>query len=126
MKFEHFALNVPDARAMSLWYVDHVGMKILRSKEDPPYTRFLGDETGRVVMEIYTNPSVPMPDYAAAPPLNFHVGFAADDARATQSRLESAGASLFREETITDGSLLVMMRDPWGIPLQFCQRTKPF
>jgi catechol 2,3-dioxygenase-like lactoylglutathione lyase family enzyme len=126
MKFEHFALNVPDARAMSFWYVDHLGMEILRSKEEPPYTKFLGDETGRVFVEFYTNPAVPIPDYAVLPPLNFHIGFAADDARATQTRLESAGASLYREETLPDGTCLVMMRDPWGVPLQFCQRTNPF
>jgi len=126
MKFEHFALNVPDARSMSLWYVDHLSMKIVRSKEEAPYTKFLADETGRVVFEIYSNPSVPIPDYAVVPPLNFHIGFAADDARATQSRLESAGASFFKEDVLDDGSRLVMMRDPWGVPLQFCQRTKPF
>jgi catechol 2,3-dioxygenase-like lactoylglutathione lyase family enzyme len=126
MKFEHFALNVPDVRAMSLWYVDHLGMKIVRSKEEAPYTKFLADETGRVIFEIYTNSSVPMPDYAVVPPLNFHIGFAADDAQATQSRLESAGASLFKEDTLDDGSRLLMMRDPWGVPIQLCQRATPF
>ena len=25
-----------------------------------------------------------------------------------------------------DGSRLTMMRDPWGLPLQLCQRAKPF
>jgi glyoxylase I family protein len=29
------------------------------------------------------------------------------------------------EET-PDGSSLVMMRDPWGVALQFCQRSRPF
>jgi catechol 2,3-dioxygenase-like lactoylglutathione lyase family enzyme len=126
MKFEHFAVNVPDARAMSLWYVDHIGLKIVRSVEKPPYTKFMADETGRVVMEIYSNTSVTAPDYPTIPPANFHVAFVADDARATQVRLESAGAQPFSEETLADGSCLVMMRDPWGIPLQFCQRAKPF
>ena len=27
------------------------------------------------------------------------------------------------EETLDDGSFLVMVRDPWGVPLQLCRRT---
>ena len=26
----------------------------------------------------------------------------------------------------TAGTLLIMLRDPWGVPLQLCQRTQPF
>lgn len=126
MKFEHFALNVPDARAVVRWYVDHLGMKIARAREEPPYTHFLTDETGRVVVEVYTNPAAAVPDYAAAHPLCFHIAFVSTDARATSAKLKAAGATLFIEETTPDGSLLIMMRDPWGVPLQFCQRTKPF
>jgi catechol 2,3-dioxygenase-like lactoylglutathione lyase family enzyme len=126
MKFEHFAINVSDVKAMSLWYVDHLGMEIVRSIDKEPFTTFLADETGRVVMEIYTNRTVTIPDYSSAAPLNFHIAFVANDARATQARLESAGATSFKEETTADGSTLVMMRDPWGVPIQFCQRTKPF
>jgi len=126
MKFEHLALNVSDARALVRWYVDHLGLKIARAREEPPYTHFLADETGRVVVEVYTNPSAVIPDYASAHPLCFHIAFVASDAKAARSKLEQAGASLFIEEITPDGSLLIMMRDPWGIPLQLCQRTKPF
>ena len=126
MKFEHFALNVPDARASARWWVDQLGLSVVRSRPDEPYTSFLADETGRVIVELYTNPSVTPPDYPSMPPLNFHAAFVAADAQATRTRLERAGASLFKEETLPDGSVLVMMRDPWGVPLQFCQRAKPF
>jgi 3-hydroxyacyl-CoA dehydrogenase len=51
---------------------------------------------------------------------------AATDARAERARLENAGAQLFLEEPQPDGSLLIMLRDPWGVPLQLCQRTQPF
>ena len=126
MKFEHFALNVPDARAMTKWYVDHLGLKVVRSREDAPYTKFLADETGRVIVELYTNTTVVLPDYGSMPPLNFHVAFVATDAIGVMTKLKNAGAEPFKEETLPDGSLLVMMRDPWGVPLQFCQRAKPF
>jgi catechol 2,3-dioxygenase-like lactoylglutathione lyase family enzyme len=123
MKFEHFALNVEDARQTARWYVEHLGLAIVRGVETAPYTRFLADITGRLVMELYSNPAAPVPDFRAAHPLTFHVGFATDDARATQQRLEMAGARLFHEETLADGSVLVMVRDPWGIPIQLCQRA---
>ena len=126
MKFEHFALNVPDARAMSRWYVEQLGFQLVRKREDEPYTHFLGDDTGRVTMELYSNPAAAMPDYAAAHPLLFHMAVFTADARAEQSRLEKAGAKLFKEENMPDGSRLTMMRDPWGVPLQLCQRAQPF
>jgi catechol 2,3-dioxygenase-like lactoylglutathione lyase family enzyme len=126
MKFEHFALNVPDVRAMSRWYVEHLGLRVVLNREEAPYMTFLADDTGRVIMEIYTNPAAVIPDYAAAHPLCFHIAFVADDPRATQRKLEQVGASLFLEENLPDGSRLIMMRDPWGVPLQLCKRIKPF
>jgi len=126
MKFEHFALNVPDARAMSRWYVEHLGFTVARHREDAPYTHFLADETGRVIVELYSNPQAAVPDYAARHPLVFHFAVGAADARAECRRLEKAGARLFLEEPQPDGSMLIMMRDPWGVPIQLCQRAKPF
>ena len=126
MKFEHFALNVPDPRAQAQWYVQHLGFAIARSRADAPFTHFLADETGRTIVELYGNTSVAMPDYAAMPPLNFHLAVVAADAKAERARLEQAGATLLREEPQPDGSMLIMMRDPWGVPLQLCQRTVRF
>jgi glyoxylase I family protein len=125
MKFEHFALNVPDVRAMTQWYVTHLGLRVVRSREDAPHTKFLADDTGRVIMELYTNPAATIPDYATAHPLCFHIAFVAGDARKEQLRLEQAGAKFFAEENLPDGTLLIMMRDPWGVPLQLCHRAKP-
>jgi predicted enzyme related to lactoylglutathione lyase len=56
----------------------------------------------------------------------FHFAVVAADARAECRRLEKAGARLFLEEPQPDGSMLIMMRDPWGVPVQLCQRAKPF
>ena len=126
MKFEHFALNVPDCRAMSQWYVQHLAFKILRSRDDAPYTHFLGDENGRVFIELYSNPKATIPDYAAAHPLCFHFAVVSLDAKGDRQRLEKVGATLFLEEPQPDGTMLIMMRDPWGVPLQLCQRMKPF
>ena len=126
MKFEHFALNVPDARAHSAWLVRHIGFTIARARTDAPYTHFLADETGRTIVELYSNPKAPYPDYAHTHPLVFHLAVVAADATTERARLELAGATLFLEEPQPDGTQLIMMRDPWGLPLQLCQRTTPF
>lgn len=125
MQFEHFALNVPDAAAQARWYVQHLGFKTVRARTDAPFTHFLADETGRVVVELYTNPNAAIPDYAAQHPLVFHLAVVAPDARAERVRLEAAGARLFLEEPQPDGSVLIMMRDPWHVALQLCQRANP-
>lgn len=126
MQFEHFALNVTDARALSRWYVAHLDFQVVRQRDDAPYTHFLADSTGRVVLEVYSNPAAVMPDYREAHPLVFHVAVVSADARADQARLEAAGATLFHEDNLADGSRLTMLRDPWGMPLQLCQRAQRF
>jgi catechol 2,3-dioxygenase-like lactoylglutathione lyase family enzyme len=126
MKFEHVALNVPDAKGMAAWYVAHLDMAIAKSMDEEPYTHFLADSTGRVVMEIYTNKAVPIPDYGGVHPLNLHRAFAVTDADAARERLLAAGAEYVEEVRPADGSVLYMLRDPWGVPLQICRRTKPF
>lgn len=126
MKFEHFALNVPDARAMARWYVENLGLQVIRSLDATPHTHFLGDETGRVFFEIYTNPTAPVPDYTTPHPLVLHVAYCTADAGAMQAKLLAAGAKLFSDETFPDGTRLIFVRDPWGLPVQLCQRAKPF
>jgi catechol 2,3-dioxygenase-like lactoylglutathione lyase family enzyme len=126
MVFEHFAINVPNARDAASWYVAHLGLKILRALNEPPYTHFLADDTGRVMLEIYTNETAAIPDYASEHPLRFHFAFIAKDAVAAQKSLLAAGATTAEVITPPDGSILVMMRDPWGVPVQLCQRANPF
>ncbi|WP_438479851.1 VOC family protein [Oleiharenicola lentus] len=126
MKFEHFAINVPDAPTHSRWYVEHLGFQIVRNLTAAPFTHFLADETGRVIVELYSNPAAIYPEYAAQHHLVFHFAVFSTDAAADVARLESAGAKLSHIDELADGSRLAMMRDPWGVALQVCQRAKPF
>ena len=126
MQFEHFALNVPDAVNMADWFVTHLAMKIVASTDQEPHTRFLADQTGRVVMEIYSNKAAFIPEYRGLHPLSFHRAFSVTDARAAKARLVEAGAEFVDEVRTADGSILCMLRDPWGVPLQICQRAVPF
>jgi glyoxylase I family protein len=125
MEFEHFGLNVPDAKAMADWYVKYCNMKIVRALPEANQTYFLADEKGRVMMEIYTNPASAIPDHSAEHPLRFHFAFAISEPAALKEKLVSAGASVVEELKLDDGSHLIMMRDPWGVPLQLCKRGNP-
>jgi len=125
MEFEHFGVNVPDAKAMAEWYVKNLNMKIVRALPESNQTYFLADEKGRLMMEIYTNPTSAIPDHSAEHPLRFHFAFAVSDAGELKDKLVSQGASVFEELNLDDGSNLIMMRDPWGVPLQLCKRGKP-
>lgn len=125
MHMEHIALNVPDALGMAKWYVGHMAMVKVRGMEEPPYAHFLADVTGRVVLELYTNPDAGIPAYARQHPMAFHIAFAVEDPAAVTAALVAAGARDPEETHAPDGSFLVMMRDPWGIPLQLCRRGTP-
>ncbi len=126
LNVEHVACNVTDPVAMAAWYVEHLGMRVVRRIPTPPYIHFLADANGRAVIEIYSNPAAdPVPDYAVMHPLRFHLAFAAPDPDAARAALVAAGATFVDEQTLADGSRLLMLRDPWGLPLQLCKRTTP-
>ena len=125
LNIEHFACNVADPVAMAAWYVEHLGMRIVRRVQAPPHIHVLADAGSRVVIEIYSNSADPIPDYASMHPLRFHLAFAADDPDAVKAALIAAGATFVDEQTLADGSRLLMLRDPWGLALQLAKRTTP-
>ena len=126
MKIEHFALQVPDPVAMADWYVQHLGLEIARAGGAPGHGRFLSDKSGAILLEIYRNPRVAVPDYASASPLTMHLAFLSDDPSVDRDRLLAAGARLADPlATNEQGDLVLMLRDPWEIPLQLIKRAQP-
>lgn len=125
MKMEHVALNVSDPVAAAAWYQQHLGFEIVRSITASPFTHFLRDSGGTMMVEIYHNPPDQVPDYGRMNPLLLHLAFVSADPDADKSRLLKAGATLVEDQRLPDGSHLVMMRDPWGLAIQFCRRAKP-
>jgi glyoxylase I family protein len=125
MKLEHFALNVIDPVAMALWYVEHLGLTIVRQLKDAPYTHFLADSSGMILLEIYMNPPDQVPLYAKMDPLLLHVAFVSEDPESDKVALLSAGATFVEELHFEDSSHLVMLRDPWGLAIQLCKRGEP-
>lgn len=125
MKIEHFAINVSDPVQMTDWYVDHLGLNVVRQDDEAPYTAFLADDGGRVMLEIYKNPPEEVPDYGSMNPLIVHLAFVSENPTFDTKRLLKAGASLISDDQLEDGSHLVMLRDPWGLSFQLCKRSVP-
>ena len=125
MKLEHFALNVEKPLAMAAWYVEHLGLKVVKQQSEPPYMTFMADDSGRIMIEIYCNPANEVPPYIEMNPLLVHLAFVSEDPAKEKERLVKAGASVESDQQLEDGSHLVMLRDPWGLALQLCKRGKP-
>ncbi len=125
MNIEHFAFQAVDPVAMAAWYVTHLGMRIVRQSGAPTHTHFLADAAGAALIEIYRNDAAPVPDYPAVDPLVIHLAFAAENPDTDAARLTAAGATVQTGPATTPaGDRLVMLRDPWGFPLQLCRRAK--
>ncbi len=48
---------------MTDWYCESLGFKVKRSSDEPKPVRFLADITGQVMIEIYSDPNIEVPDY---------------------------------------------------------------
>ena len=126
MRFEHFAINVPDPVKMAQWYVDNLDMITARSQNQRPFTHFLADSSGQIVLEIYSNPIGEIPNYSEMSPLTFHIAFLVDDMAKTSARLIEAGAAPEGDVEITPaGDQLAFLRDPWSVTVQLVKRNKP-
>ena len=126
VRLEHVAINVEDPAAMARWYRDNLGMKIVREGPAPANMRFISDSGGNMMLELYNNPPDEVPDYPAMNPLSLHIAFMVDDVKAITRKLIEAGATIAVEMKTTDaGDELIILRDPWGVPIQFLKRAKP-
>jgi len=126
MKLEHAAYQVADPRAVSAWYVEHLGMRIKRVQEASPFGHFLADTGDHVMLEFYRHPSLSVPDYRAIDPMMLHVAFSADDVAAARAKLIAAGATPEGDvQTTASGDRVAMLRDPWGFAVQLVNRAEP-
>ena len=124
IRFEHIGLNVSKPVEMAQWYTENLGMRVTREGPPPVNARFLADQDGHAMFEFYTNPPDAVPDYASMDPLLLHLAFMVDDVDALCTRLIAAGARPIGQTfTTPTGDKITMVRDPWGLALQFIERA---
>ncbi len=123
---EHLAMNVDDARAVAGWYISNLGMQTVRESGAPSFGRFIGDAERRMLKELYQNPTAPMISCDSVEVMSLHLAYAVEDVAGTRDRLVAAGARIARDLSgSAGGDTVLMMRDPWGVPIQFVHRGKP-
>ena len=126
MKIEHVAFVMQDPAAAAKWYADNMGFMIKRSMDELPFTHFLADESGKVMIEIYHPPHLRVPDYRDTDPMMLHLALVSEDVEADRKRWIAAGATPVGEATpLENGDVLAMLRDPWGFAIQLVQRSEP-
>jgi len=126
IRLEHVAINVEDPVAMAKWYCENLGMKVVRKGPSPANMHFISDAGGNMMLEIYNNPPDAVPDYPSMDPLSLHIAFMVDDVKAICDKLVAAGATVAGDVNITPaGDEIAMLRDPWGVPIQFVKRAEP-
>ena len=122
MRIEHFAFNVKEPILIAAWYCNHLGFTVKHKFDHAPHTHFLADESGKVMIEIYCNPTDQVPDYFSMDPLIVHLAFVSDNPEVDALRLIAAGAREVDDVKLKDGSHLKMLKDPWGFSIQLCKR----
>jgi glyoxylase I family protein len=123
---EHVALNVADPLSMTNWYCENLGMKVIRKGTPPTYTNFISDAGHNMMFELFNNSAYPVLDMLKINPLSLHIAFVVDDVRAIRNGLIAAGATLAEEIKMSaSGDEILMLRDPWGVPIQFIKRAEP-
>jgi len=109
---------------MADWYVKHLGATVARAGGAPQHGRFM--KVGGVLFEIYNNPAVTMPDYAKFDVMQLHLAFSSENLKADRDRLVQAGARVAVDIYATaEGDEIMMLRDPWNVPIQFVKRKEP-
>ena len=127
MKMEHLGIQVQAPLEMAEWYCSHLGFKLMRQQTASPFTAFIADSSGSVMLEIHHHLDVALPDYAQTDPLVQHLAFDVGDepVESAAQRLLAAGASLAKPLVVTaSGDRLMMLRDPWGLAVQLVKRAE--
>jgi catechol 2,3-dioxygenase-like lactoylglutathione lyase family enzyme len=123
---EHFAINVDDSRAKARWYAENLGMVVVRDGKAPTYGMFIADAAKNMMYELYQNKDIPVVNFDTVSYQTFHIAFMVDDVQVTKDVLVAAGAKVAEDAKKTSsGDTVLMLRDPWGLPIQFVKRVNP-
>jgi hypothetical protein len=58
--------------------------------------------------------------------MHMHLAFSSDNLVADRDRLVKAGAQVAEDiKTTSEGDEIMILRDPWNIPIQFVKRLSP-
>jgi glyoxylase I family protein len=128
MKMEHAGITVNDPAAFTDWYCRYLGFRVMRQMTTAPFTTFIADSSGSVMVEVYRHEHIQLLDYPNQDPLLLHLAFEVGEEpiETVANRLLEAGATTYSKLVVTpSGDQLVMLRDPWGMAIQLVHRNPP-
>ncbi len=122
---EHIALDVSSPEKTAEWWCENLGYEVVVKQTAPPFAIFIRDGQGAFAVELYRAANIQQaPDYHQMNPQQFHIAFVSANIDDDLARLVTAGATFISRQT-NNGSELIMLRDPSGIPIQLVQRDIP-
>lgn len=123
---QHIGINVNNPIEVSNWYIQNLGMKLIRRGKAPQNVTFIADSGSYMEIEFYNKEKIDKIDFQKIDVMTFHFAFLTDSINLIESKLVAAGAKLIEKTTETPaGDKVAMLRDPWGMPLQLVQRSIP-
>ena len=127
MRMLHTMLRVANLDRSLAFYVDTMGMRLLRKTDNIEYQytlAFVGyaDESDQAVLELTYNWSEHKYEMGTA---YGHVAFAVDDIYAICETLEKRGADVYRKPGPVKGgkTLIAFVRDPDGYAIELIERA---
>lgn len=124
--FEHIGVNVSDPKSAARWYVSNLNMEIVKESELPNYSAFVADSAHHMMIEFNYSKDFPTMSELNFNFDSFHLAFSVHNIQQIKEKLLSRGAILLSDIRKTDsGDYVLVLKDPWGLPIQFVQRVKP-
>lgn len=122
---EHLAVNTTDSRARSMWYRNNLGFVVIRDATAALFAVFSSDAGEHLMFELYQFPQYPFVDLQKLNPFSMHVAFATNDVANAKECLAKGGASFVEFHNTVQGDSVLVLRDPWGMPIHIVKRVKP-
>jgi lactoylglutathione lyase len=127
MRILHTMIRVGDLQRSIHFYIEMMGMKLLRTSDRPEQKYSLafvgyGDETNGSVLELTYNYGVDRYDLGAG---FGHIAIAVDNAAAACERIRAAGGTITREAGPVKGgtSVIAFVQDPDGYKIELIERS---
>jgi uncharacterized glyoxalase superfamily protein PhnB len=122
---DHLELNVSDTHEKAKWYVKNLNFKIISQSDGPSHNMLISDADENMMLELNQDSNSPMLEFEKIDYNSFHLAFSVDDIVLIKEKLISAGAKLAEDiKKTANGDQVLMLRDPWGQPIQFVKRVK--
>ena len=127
MRFLHTMLRVGDLNRSIDFYTNTMGMKLLRTKDNPEYKytlAYLGYESNPEQAELELTYNYGVSEYEMGTAYG-HIALSSDDIVATCNRIREKGGKITREQGPVKGgtTVIAFVEDPDGYKIELIQEN---